>query len=85
MSAQTLNITLVDLCRSEADVTLYHKDPETALAGYNMTDEERERVVAKDMGWLYTYGIHPYILVQFALAVGVEIPQYVQQLQEATK
>ncbi len=84
MSARNLNLTLVDLCRSEADIEQYHKDPEAALASYNVTDEERERLVAKDMGWLYTYGIHPYILVQFALAVGVEIPHYVQQLKEAT-
>jgi hypothetical protein len=84
MSAQSVNIMLVDLFRSEQDLAQYAKEPDTILANYDVTDEERQRLKAQDMGWLYTHGIHPYILVQFALAVGLEIPQYIQQLKKAT-
>jgi len=36
------------------------------------------------MGWLYTHGTHPYILVQFAFAVRYDMGQYLKQLQAAT-
>ena len=84
MSTQSVNIMLVDLFRSEAELAQYQKEPEVILANYKVTDEERQRLKDKDLGWLYTHGIHPYILVQFALALGIEIPQYVQQVKEAT-
>ena len=84
MSAQSLNIMLVDLFRSEAELAQYQKEPEVILANYEVTEEERGRLKDPDWGWLYTHGIHPYILVQFALALGIEIPQYVQRVKEAT-
>lgn len=84
MSAQALNIMLVDLFRSEEALARYQQDPDTVAAQYDLTVEERDRLKAKDMGWLYTHGAHPYILVQFAFAVRYELGQYLQQLQTAT-
>ena len=85
MSAQALNIMLVDLFRSEEALTRYQQDPDAVTASYDLTTEERERLKAKDMGWLYTQGgVHPYILVQFAFAVRYDLGQYLQQLQAAT-
>jgi hypothetical protein len=84
MSAQALNIMLVDLFRSEEAMTRYQQDPDAVAVSYDLTAEERERLKAKDMGWLYTRGVHPYILVQFALATQCDLGQYVKQLQEAT-
>lgn len=85
MSAQALNIMLVDLFRSEEALTRYQQDPDAVTASYDLTAEERERLKAKDMGWLYTQGgVHPYILVQFAFAVRYDLGQYLQQLQAAT-
>ena len=84
MSAQALNIMLVDLFRSEEALARYQQDPDTIATRYGLTTEEQERLKAKDMGWLYVQGVHPYILIQFALSVGYDIRQYLQQLQEAT-
>jgi hypothetical protein len=85
MSAQALNIMLVDLFRSEEAMTRYQNDPDTVSAQYGLTQEERERLKAKDMGWLYaTGGVHPYILVQYAFAIRYELPHYLAQLQAAT-
>ncbi len=84
MSAQALNIMLVDLFRSEEAFTRYQRDPDTVAAQYNLTPEEQERLKAKDMGWLYQRGVHPYILAQFALSVGYDLRQYASQLREAT-
>jgi hypothetical protein len=85
MSAQALNIMLVDLFRSEEALTRYQNDPDAVAAQYGLTQEEQERLKAKDMGWLYTKGgVHPYILVQYAFAIRHELPQYLAQLQAAT-
>jgi hypothetical protein len=84
MSAQALNIMLADLFRSEEALARYQQDPDTIAGQYNLTPEEQEHLKAKDMGWLYTHGAHPYILVQFAFAIRYELPQYLAQLQAAT-
>ncbi len=84
MSAQALNIMLVDLFRSDEALTRYQQDPDAVAADYDLSAEERERLKAKDMGWLYTHGAHPYILVQFAFAVRYDLGTYLQQLQAAT-
>lgn len=84
MSAQALNIMLVDLFRSEEAMTRYQQTPEAVAAQYGLTPEEQERLKAKDMGWLYTHGTHPYILVQFAFAIRHDLGQYLKQLQAAT-
>ncbi len=85
MSAKTLNITLIDICRSETEVASFIDDPQTALVKYSVSEDETSGLIERDMGWLYKYGVHPYVLVQFALAVGLEIPEYVRQLKEATR
>ncbi len=84
MSAQALNIMLVDLFRSEEALARYQQDPDAVAVSYDLTAEERERLKAKDMGWLYTHGTHPYILVQFAFAIRHDLGQYLKQLQAAT-
>jgi hypothetical protein len=84
MSVQALNIMLVDLFRSDEALTRYQQDPDAVSAQYGLTAEERDRLKAKDMGWLYKQGVHPYILVQFAFAVRYDMRQYLSQLQAAT-
>jgi len=84
MSAQALNIMLVDLFRSDEALARYQQDPDAVAADYGLSAEERERLKAKEMGWLYTHGVHPYILVQFAFAVRYDMGTYLKQLQEAT-
>jgi len=85
MKAQALNVMLGDLNRSAEALSRYQQDPDTLAAIYGVTAEERERLKAKDMGWLYTHGVHPYILVQFSFAIGYDFRQYLKDLQEATE
>ena len=84
MSTQALQSTLVDLLRSEEALALYQQDPEALAARHGLTDEERERLKAKDMGWLYVHGVHPYILAQFALSIRCDMGEYARQVREAT-
>jgi Aromatic-ring-opening dioxygenase LigAB, LigA subunit len=84
MSTQALQNVLVELLRSEEILTQYQQDPNALAARYGLTDEERERLTAKDMGWLYVHGVHPYILAQFALSIRYDMAAYARQVREAT-
>ena len=85
MSANALNIMLVDLFRSEEALTRFDQNPDAVATQYGLSNEERDHLKAKDMGWLYTQGgVHPYILVQFAFAIRYDLGQYIGQLQAAT-
>ncbi len=84
MSAQSLNIMLSDLFRSEEALTRYNHDPDAVSAEYGLNDEERDKLKAQDMGWLYVRGVHPYILAQYAFTIHLDLGQYVQQVQQAT-
>lgn len=84
MSAQSLNIMLSDLFRSEEALARYKQDPDAVSAQYGLSDEEREKLKAKDMGWLYVWGVHPYILAQYAFTIHLDLGQYMRQVQQAT-
>ena len=84
MSTHALQNLLVELLRSEETLTQYQQDPDALSARRGLTDEERERLKAKDMGWLYVQGIHPYILAQFALSIRYDMGAYAKQVREAT-
>jgi hypothetical protein len=84
MSTQALQTTLVELLRSEVALAQYQHDPDALATRHGLTDEERERLKAKDMGWLYVHGVHPYILAQFALSIRYDMGEYARQVREAT-
>ena len=84
MSTQALQSTLVELLRSEEALAQYQHDPDALAARHGLTDEERERLKAKDMGCLYVHGVHPYILAQFALSIRYDMGEYARQVREAT-
>ena len=84
MSTQALQSLLVELLRSEATLMQYQQDPDALAARHGLSDEERERLKARDMGWLYVQGVHPYILAQFALSIRYDMGVYATQVREAT-
>lgn len=84
MSTQTVQNLLVELLRSEEVLTQYQHDPDTLAARHGLSDEERERLKTRDMGWLYVQGVHPYILAQFALSIRYDMAAYARQVREAT-
>jgi hypothetical protein len=84
MSTQALQNTLLELLRSEEALAQYQHDPEALAARHDLTDEERERLTARDMGWLYVQGVHPYILAQFALSIRYDMAAYARQVRAAT-
>jgi hypothetical protein len=59
MSLQALQNTLLELLRSEEALAQYQHDPEALAARHGLSDAERQRLTARDMGWLYVQGVHP--------------------------
>ena len=62
------------------------QDPETALAGRDLTDEERTALGKADIHGLFRLGVHPFLLYNFALrlAGGFSMPfvqSYLAQLE----
>jgi hypothetical protein len=84
MSSQALQNLLVELLRSEEALEQYQHNPDALSARHGLSEEERERLKGKDMGWLYVQGIHPYILAQFALSIRYDMGAYAKQVREAT-
>jgi hypothetical protein len=84
MSTQALQNMLVELLRSEETFGQYQHDPDALATRHGLSDEERQRFKAKDMGWLYVQGVHPYILAQFALSIRYDMGMYAKQVREAT-
>jgi aromatic-ring opening dioxygenase LigAB LigA subunit len=84
MSKQALQNTLLELLRSEEALAQYQHDPEALATRHGLSDEELQRLTARDMGWLYVQGVHPYILAQFALSIRYDMAAYARQVREAT-
>jgi hypothetical protein len=83
MRRQVLNTLLVELMRSDEVLTQYLQDPAALAARHGLTGEERDRLVARDMGWLYLQGVEPYILTQFALSIRYDMAMFTTQIKAA--
>jgi hypothetical protein len=83
MRRQVLNTLLVELMRSDEVLRQYQHDPAALAARHGLTGEERDRIVAKDMGWLYLQGVEPYILTQFALSIRYDMGTFARQVKDA--
>src|SRR5262249_22707877 len=84
MRAQGVNTTLAERLRAEEALAQYQQDRDGLAARYGLTEEERERLKAKRMGWLYVQGVHPYILAQFGLSIRYDMRTYAKQVRGAT-
>ncbi|PYN95853.1 MAG: hypothetical protein DMD91_23510 [Candidatus Rokuibacteriota bacterium] len=60
------------------------RDPEKAIAGYRLTDEERRALLAGDVGRLAQMGAHGYLLGHFARneVLGLHMRNYSQRIHD---
>jgi Aromatic-ring-opening dioxygenase LigAB, LigA subunit len=84
MSTEALQNILLEVLRSEEALAQCQQDPEALSAHHGLSAEELQRLKARDMGWLYVQGVHPYILAQFALSIRYDMGLYARQVREAT-
>ena len=73
---------LYQLNRDEELQARYRADPDVALRGYELTDEEREAVVRPDIGLLYHLGVNGQILMHFAALHHIEWADYLQLMRD---
>ncbi|MGH7886893.1 MAG: hypothetical protein ACREPG_03440 [Candidatus Binatia bacterium] len=57
------------VARDDSAKGAYLKDPAAFLEAYDLTDEERKALIAKDFRSLYALGAHSFLLFAFVMSV----------------
>jgi hypothetical protein len=82
MSLYYVQKFLYELNRDTRRQDAYRADPTGALAGYELTDEERSALVDPDIGFLYHLGVNGQILMHFAALHGIAWADYLQRMRD---
>lgn len=85
MSLYQLQKLLYTLNREPALQTAFRADPETAVAPYELTREERSAVLSGDIGLIYVLGVNGQILMHFAAFLGLAWPGYIEAMREGIR
>jgi len=81
MSTYALNKLLRDVNRDPAVRARYFDSPTEVSAGYDLTEEERRALLARDIGALYRLGVHGLILRPFTILHQVSEPDYLKAIR----
>ncbi len=83
MSIYAVNHACRELLRDHAFRDAMREDPQAALAGLNLTDDERHAMASGDVAWLYRAGAHDFLLgylMRFGVG-GLTLPLYNQRMR----
>ena len=83
MSIYAVNHACRELLRNPAFRQAMRDDPHAALAGLNLTNEERHAMATGDVTWLYRAGAHDFLLghlMRFGIG-GLTLPLYNQRMR----
>jgi hypothetical protein len=83
MSLYTLQKLIRDVNRKPPCREAFFKDATAFAAGYDLTDEERTALLAKDIGALYGLGVHGLLLRPFTLLHQMPEPDYLKAIRGA--
>jgi hypothetical protein len=78
-----------EICRealkNEAFRARLNEDPQGALRDFELSDAERDALVAGDVSSLYAMGAHEYALMWLGRAevLGLTVPGYMQRITQA--
>ena len=73
---------LYQLNRDPAVQRRFRDDLEGLLGEYDLTEEERAAIRARDVGLLYVFGVNGQILMHYAALVGLEWNEYLEALRK---
>jgi hypothetical protein len=76
---------LYQLNRDPATQERFRKDLESLLAEFDLTDDERNAIRARDVGLLYVLGVNGQILMHYAALIGLEWTQYLEAMREGVR
>lgn len=85
MSLYQLSKFLFQLNRDEELKARFKDDPAKTAEGWPLTDEERQAILAPDIGMLYVMGVNGQILMHFAALCGIEWSDYLQRMRDGIK
>jgi len=83
MSLYEVQQCLLDYLRALEDPNREAK-PDIEVAGYDLTDAERNALTSGDVGALYAMGVHPVIINGYCRAMGYKRADYRPLLQAAS-
>jgi hypothetical protein len=82
MSSYALNKLLRDVNRDPGIRERFFKDAAAVAAGYDLSDEERRAVLARDVTALYRLGVHGLILRPFTILHQMPEPDYLEAIRK---
>ena len=82
MSLYYVQKFLFQLNRDPVRQQAYLADRAGSLAGYELTDDERDALVAPDIGFLYHLGVNGQILMHFAALHEIPWADYLQRMRD---
>ncbi|MBU6444679.1 MAG: aromatic ring-opening dioxygenase subunit LigA [Alphaproteobacteria bacterium] len=85
MSLYQLSKFLYEINRDPAIQARFRANPQSALEGYDLTDEERGAILEPDIGLLYVLGVNGQILMHYAAFHGIEWSDYLQRMRDGIK
>jgi hypothetical protein len=85
MSLYYVQKFLYELNRDPHSRERFHADPDTFLAPYELTDEEREAILKPDIGLLYVIGVNGQLLMHYAAMCNFEWDAYIEAMREGVR
>ena len=85
MSLYYLQKFLYQLNRDAGVQRRFREDLEELLGDYDLTDEERAAIRARDVGLLYVFGVNGQILMHYAALLGLEWNEYLEAMRQGIR
>ncbi len=82
MSLYALQKVMYHLNRDPKVRDRLREEPSALLDDYELADDERAAVEARDVGLLYVLGVNGQLLMHYAAFIGLEWPQYLQAMRD---
>jgi hypothetical protein len=82
MSLYYIQMFLYQLNRDPAVQRRFRDDLEGLLSEYDLSDEERAAIRARDVGLLYVLGVNGQILMHYGALIGLEWNEYLEAMRQ---
>ena len=82
MSLYQLQKFLFDINRDPTVQSEYRVAPAILVQRYDLTAQERDAIVAGDIGLIYVLGANGQLLMHFAAFLGIPWPAYIQSMRD---
>lgn len=85
MSAYEVNLLCRRVLREPELCGRLGREPEATLEAFELTDAERQALLAGDVARLYALGAHEYMLMGLARrgVLGLDIPTFIERIRQA--